>query len=582
MSTEKSGFFSKVAQLVRKPLTAHASEDDVQSGPGIGASVIDDDAPNPKESLKRMLERRRHDDAVRAREFDRLRKLRARGARTQDGRPATPSSYLDTSNFTDLSERAETIKKIDEIEAQMSRQWWRGRPVRTGFSPGDATPTTESIPLGGDVPQPPTVPGALGSADSTVPNDSVAPAPDSSLLSSLNLDDLLPPPVDASSTLLQTQTVEDWASTDVLRSRQAGVASTGFASDSPSVFSSSKISAAETGADWSCAALDEAALQFANGNDVGAEAALKTALVDLDDHAPEASLLAGALFDLYRSTGQLPAFDQYAMDYVMRFGRSAPAWSNWALLAQEAAEQAPVASEAIHTWACPATVSEGVVAELVQFLRATPQPWSFDWRALRLVELGAAMGLYQVMDRLANAPARLRFEDGDQLNRWLKARTPSQRADVPQTWWFLKLAALRVQGLVDEFELAALDFCVTYEVSPPSWQAPLCQIVVAGEGGGAAAGSALAQARLRGTLSGEVDAALKTMESFISAQGVLQVDCAHLLRVDFFAAGAILNWATSLHANGVRVDLTQVHRLVGAFLQVIGIGGSARIRLRED
>jgi hypothetical protein len=32
----------------------------------------------------------------------------------------------------------------------------------------------------------------------------------------------------------------------------------------------------------------------------------------------------------------------------------------------------------------------------------------------------------------------------------------------------------RLMRLQDEFELTALDYCVTYELSPPSWDDPVC------------------------------------------------------------------------------------------------------------
>jgi hypothetical protein len=60
------------------------------------------------------------------------------------------------------------------------------------------------------------------------------------------------------------------------------------------------------------------------------------------------------------------------------------------------------------------------------------------------------------------------------LRDWLARQTPSGTPLVPQVWWELRLYALRIMGFADEFELVALDFCVTYEVSPPSWEAPLC------------------------------------------------------------------------------------------------------------
>ncbi len=59
---------------------------------------------------------------IRKREFDKLRALRQNEI-LNDGRPK--QRFFHTSMLTDLSEKTSTIKKIDEIEAQMSMQWWK-------------------------------------------------------------------------------------------------------------------------------------------------------------------------------------------------------------------------------------------------------------------------------------------------------------------------------------------------------------------------------------------------------------------------------------------------------------------------
>lgn len=60
--------------------------------------------------------------SIRKREFDKLRILRlhqttAGGERRQQ--------FFHTSMHTQVEDRASTLKKIDEIEAQMSMQWWK-------------------------------------------------------------------------------------------------------------------------------------------------------------------------------------------------------------------------------------------------------------------------------------------------------------------------------------------------------------------------------------------------------------------------------------------------------------------------
>ena len=51
----------------------------------------------------------------------------------------------------------------------------------------------------------------------------------------------------------------------------------------------------------------------------------------------------------------------------------------------------------------------------------------------------------------------------------LRDATPSNDRGVNPAWWKLRMEVLRVMHRPDEFELVALDYCVTYEVSPPSW-----------------------------------------------------------------------------------------------------------------
>ncbi len=59
---------------------------------------------------------------IRKREFDKLRALRQNEV-LNDDKPK--QRFFHTSMLTDLSEKTSTIKKIDEIEAQMSMQWWK-------------------------------------------------------------------------------------------------------------------------------------------------------------------------------------------------------------------------------------------------------------------------------------------------------------------------------------------------------------------------------------------------------------------------------------------------------------------------
>ena len=52
--------------------------------------------------------------------------------------------------------------------------------------------------------------------------------------------------------------------------------------------------------------------------------------------------------------------------------------------------------------------------------------------------------------------------------------------------------------------------------------------------------------------------------------------------IDFTAAGTLLNWVSARQGEGRQVQFVEVHRLVAAFFNVIGIGEHARIVARRD
>ena len=140
---KSGGLLSKVVRFVRHP-TVNWSELD-------HLSQDSEESQYSKQALKEMLERKRQNDFVRKREFDTLRKLRqsqlAQSAKPGAGQtqpaPVGGTSFMQTVHSGEHGERADTIKKIDEIEAQMAQQWWRGKQA------SDAATMPLQLPEGG-------------------------------------------------------------------------------------------------------------------------------------------------------------------------------------------------------------------------------------------------------------------------------------------------------------------------------------------------------------------------------------------------------------------------------------------------
>ena len=609
MSKEEtaSGLLSKMVKFVRNPATSWSELD---------LAEAEREDSMSKQLLKEMIERKRRNDFVRKREFDMLRKMRKREALAgTDPDAAGRPSFFQSSMPSKPDDRASTLKKIDEIEAQMSMQWWKNKNGNEQGNGARAHASTHAQGLmdspGATLKSPgtnyelprsysPTVPASLQSAALAAPAPlRAAPAP-TKAQAQAPLRAFTPPP----------------AAAPVAPVGRLLASSFGFASPS-SDFSSSKFFAVENGAIFTHdTELEEAAIRFANGDDAGAEAGLLDILGPggaRQDHS-ESWL---TLFDLYRASEQQDKFELAAIQFVERFNRSAPQWFSMpAMVKMLSPQRVKTGNGPTSDWICPSTVGIQTVAALTAALARASMPWCLDWTNLKSIEASAVEPLYQVFTTWATQPVQLRFIGDVQLQKVLQSATPSNNRSTAQDCWQLRMQALRVTHRPDDFELAALDFCVTYEVSPPAWESARCEykpldstgdtlgsetiigdvsrdfassrmILAAGDSqldsqmSAVPPGNVLA-VELSGIIQGDAIAVLDKLGHKLQGADIMLISCTKLIRVDFSAAGTLLNWVSARQAENRTVQFSDVNRLVAAFFNVIGITENATVVVRID
>jgi anti-anti-sigma regulatory factor len=263
-------------------------------------------------------------------------------------------------------------------------------------------------------------------------------------------------------------------------------------------------------------------------------------------------------------------------------------------------------------WVCEPDVDAHAVGTLQTVLMRAPQPWVLDWSQLESIDVKAARALLGMFTLWGDQDVELRCLGANTLREVLKNSTPSGRRDIEQLWWELRMAALRVMNRADEFELTALDFCVTYEVSPPGWERPRCHFQNISPAASAESGQSLLSepvmesvpshfpgdsqspdsqsselnqlglVELSGEIRGDPQPILEALEKRLQGADVMIISCRNLIRVDFSAAGTMLNWVSSHHAQGRNVQFVDAHRLIAAFFHVIGITEYARVVQRND
>jgi ABC-type transporter Mla MlaB component len=285
--------------------------------------------------------------------------------------------------------------------------------------------------------------------------------------------------------------------------------------------------------------------------------------------------------------------------------QAAPEWISFRAVANAARASAPEpvpapapapASDA--DWASPPRLAREGLIGLTRALGAAGPCWRLDWSALEAIEPDAAGPLRALFTHWADSTVQLRFRGADRLLLALAEATPANDRGVDAVWWQLHMAALRVMHRGDEFELLALNYCITYEVSPPPWEDPKGDYAALDATPGAtpparafsfgaaepppAAAPEPGHSQLVGDLIGE---SLSTWQRLDAEMGDAEspvVSCAALVRIDFAAAGTLLNWVTDHHSSGRSVQFIDVHRLAAAFFDVIGIADHASVALRKD
>ncbi len=169
------------------------------------------------------------------------------------------------------------------------------------------------------------------------------------------------------------------------------------------------------------------------------------------------------------------------------------------------------------------------------------------------------------------------------------------RVDDSEAYWQLSLLLLRLLGEQTRFDDLSIDYCVTFEVSPPPWE-PMPPIFVmtdeisssAPADGEDSAPVAPREAEivnnrliLRDDLAGKIQTEKNAMVKLAETNSTVRLDCRALRRMDFTAAGELLNELAAMMARGRKVQFIEPNFLVYALMLVMGIHEMSEIRRRK-
>ena len=541
-SKDTTSFFRKVVKFVANPST----EWNELGQPAAGA--IENELA--KSEMKAMIERKRRNDFVRKREFDMLRKVRRDGLTPEQlaalgGSSAMGGDSLPRLRDSEARSGPGMKAKIDAIEQQMVGNSQMGSLRK---APEFYAAPTQAMPLG----------------------DAAAPRADAS--------DSTPP---YAAGLTFTNEVVGSSFDKAFASADA---SNELAHDPE---------------------LDEAVIAFANADFALCEQSLTQLIQPHGARAQHAETWL-ALFDMHRATGQLPKFESLAIDYAQQFGWSAPQWFSMPQRVAEAVSEERQPRSRIDGqvgWSSPEWIDGEAVSRLRSQTLQMPLPWVFDWAALRGIDAEACARLSDLFRSWMPQKLDMRWLHGDALLNCLHETTPNGVRDADPVYWQLRLDVLRMTNRPDQFDETAIEYCMTYEVSPPSWERVQCRVRLSGAASSTLSPSMsmvsevstgfvesnllddavlvqVSSVELSGQLIGDIGPLLQSMTEQLGSAPMISVSCSRLIRVDFIAAGDLLNWVLARRSENRSVTFVDAHRLVALFFGAMGINEHATVKVR--
>ena len=315
-----------------------------------------------------------------------------------------------------------------------------------------------------------------------------------------------------------------------------------------------------------CAVLEDAALRYASGHADQARALLEQGVKT--DHDTKLSPLAWlALFDLQQRAGDKAAFDQFALHYVVQFERSAPPWE-----ASEKPQIGPRSNSGGYI-GLTGKITATVATQLEGLKRAMVKQVSevrLDLMSVTGFDDEGARLLANALGEARRKKFMLQLQRAEKLKPMLEAAVKKGR-DGGEGAWLLSLELLQWSNAHATFEDRAVEYAVTFELSPPSWEPPVLPKAAAAP---VAAATPAAESEMlcwSGTMLGSAATQLGRLTEYAQTRAVSVVDMSQLDRIDFVCAGTLLNTLSRIEGQRKAVQFVGATPIIRALLLLIGI-----------
>lgn len=311
--------------------------------------------------------------------------------------------------------------------------------------------------------------------------------------------------------------------------------------------------------------VEQVVVLYANGQDAAARSLLETFVRSY--RGLEGKRFWMLLFDLLQIGGDRAAFEKLGVDYAEACESSPPTWS------QEVTASLPVAGgPAVSKVFLQGVLTSESALPVDELARLIAQKADISVDCAKLIgcddEIAALLADLLLRARKQSLTVGLLGAEAfmERLNERLVAGDA-----VHEPAWRLLLELLQRHGTQDRFEERAVDYAVTFELSPPSWEA-------AKPAGAKAAAVSPGPADDAHYFVGELKACrFEDLPQVLERYTLPILDFSRVTRLDFISAGQLVNRLAPIKAAGREIVIRSPNHLVAELMAVVGLNKQARI-----
>ncbi len=329
-----------------------------------------------------------------------------------------------------------------------------------------------------------------------------------------------------------------------------------------------------------CSVVEEAAVYYANNL---ADQAVMVLNQYVHEHPEKKEMQPWLmLFDLYQLLNNKQAFNELSMQFVVKFERSAPIWKTPTTPAP-AKKLDPVRKDLI---TLGSNLAAGPELEKICQLAKSTDNARLDVGNIATVDLGGCKLMQEGLLGCRKKGQLVQLEGVDRLVAVLKKQISSDRhGDEDRLAWLLLFEIYQWLGKEAEYEDLAIEYAVTFEISPPAWEAVKPALTAAQTKPKAPLAAAEPVEEdafpLHGVISESSQAQLQALSNFAADKQEVRINMAQVTRVDFVAVGNFMGTLISLTQAGKKVLLFEANELIQALFNVMGVSEFATLMRKK-